>query len=148
MSIESVKAAIAVLTGEEEKKPQKRYCQLCEAEKAVGKYYVAPSESENHGWWRVCTYCAEMVSRVGADVQFYKYIKQPKYNSAPELPESVLVCSHDWVKWSLVGEHDKRRDQVFDWMRCQSCGVYGKRFSLGQEDMEDLSLEIDLNCSR
>ncbi|ENX1348936.1 hypothetical protein ACFM0N_004078 [Vibrio parahaemolyticus] len=52
------------------------------------------------------------------------------------------------IKWSLVGEHDKRRDQVFDWMRCQSCGVYGKRFSLGQEDMEDLSLEIDLNCSR
>ncbi|EKF9265858.1 hypothetical protein O1B53_003048 [Vibrio cholerae] len=148
MSFESVQAAIAVLTGEDVKpqKPCVRDCQLCQSgEKAVGKYYVDPSESDNHGWWRVCSYCADMVSRVGANVQYYKYSKQ--YKPHP-LPEHVKYCDHHWEKWSNVGEHDKNRDAIFDWMRCSKCNVYGKRFGLGQSGIVDLMMEIDLNCSR
>lgn len=148
MRMASIEAAIAVLTGENHK-PKTRDCQLCEGNKAVGKYYVDPAESENHGWWRVCSDCAEMVSRVGAQVQYYKYSKEHKAKENKSLlPDSVIACSHEWEKWSLVGEVDKRRGKVFDWMRCNRCRCYGKRFTLGQTEMEDLSLEIDLNCSR
>jgi len=149
MSIESIEAAIAVLTGEYAQ-PKKRDCQLCEGEKAVGKYFLDPSESDNHGWWRVCSHCAEMVCRVGADVHYYKYSKEYRDQLAPKstLPENVLNCTHEWDKWSLVNEEDKRRGALFDWMRCVKCQCYGKRFRLGQTEMEDLSIEIDLSCSR
>ena len=147
MSFESIKAAIGVLASEPVRPaPKKRDCQLCEADKAVGKYYVDPLDSENHGWWRVCDDCADMVSGVGADVQFYKYSK--KSPSKKLLPEHVTNCEHVWVKWSLISEQDKRTGVVFDWMRCEKCECYGKRFRLGQTTMEDLSMEIDLNCSR
>lgn len=112
-------------------KPKKRYCELCECDKAVGKYFVDPSESENHGWWRVCTHCAGMVTRVGANVQYYKYSKEYKqgyeFQEHP-LTEEALDCNHEFEKWSNVGEHDRKRDAIFDWMRCKHCGVYGKRF--------------------
>jgi hypothetical protein len=149
MRIESIEAAIAVLTGEFSQ-PKKRDCQLCEGGKAVGKYFLDPSESDNHGWWRVCSHCAEMVSRVGVDVQYYKYSKEYHDQLDPKLslPEHVLNCSHEWVKWSLVNEHDRKHDKLFDWMRCEKCRCYGKRFRLGQTVMEDLSIEIDLSCSR
>ncbi|MGI2124149.1 hypothetical protein ACRN9J_18575 [Shewanella baltica] len=142
MSFESIEAAIAVLTGERVK-PKKRLCQLCDGQKAVGRYYLDPSESENHGWWRVCSDCAEMVSRVGAEVQYYKY-STPQNKVVIDNPD----CEHQWTKWSLVGEVDKKRDLVFDWMRCEKCSCYGKRFRLGQIKMEDLCMEIDLSCSR
>lgn len=150
MSLNSIKEAIALLTGEVEG-PKKRECQLCEGAKAVGKYYVDPSESENYGWWRVCSDCADMVSRVGAQVQYYKYSKQYKegyHFEANPLPDHVKSCDHEWFKWSNVGEHDKHRDAIFDWMRCTKCDVYGKRFGLGQSGIEDLMMEIDLSCSR
>jgi hypothetical protein len=143
MSISSVAEALEILTGKADR-PKKRDCQLCEADKAVGKYYLTPDESENHGWWRVCSDCAEMVSRVGAQVQYYKYSKEHK----EQLPDAVMACSHEWEKWSLVGEVDKHRNLVFDWMRCNKCRCYGKRFSLDQTKMDDLSMEIDLSCSR
>ena len=136
---------IASLEGELKalrKKP--RDCQLCANPKAVGKYYVHPEESENHGWWRVCVDCADVVSHVGANVEYYAYVKL----EVESLPEHVLSCSHDWDKWSLVGEMDNRRGQVFDWMRCKKCMCYGKRFGLTQMQMEDLTMEIDLSCSR
>lgn len=145
MKISSVADALAILTGKSNE-PKTRDCQLCEGGKAIGKYYLTQEESENHGWWRVCRDCAEMVSRVGAQVQYYKYSKEYKSPKA-QLPDAVMVCSHEWEKWSIVGEVDKRRDLVFDWMRCNKCLCYGKRFSLGQTEMEDLSMEIDLNCS-
>lgn len=154
MNFESVQAAIAVLTGEdvEPKKSGVRDCQVCQSgEKAVGKYYVDPSESDNHGWWRVCSDCADIVSRVGASVQYYKYSKQHKQEYefvAHPLPEHVKCCDHHWEKWGNVGEHDKKRDAIFDWMRCSKCNVYGKRFGLGQSGIVDLMMEIDLSCSR
>ncbi len=131
-------------------KPRKRDCQMCENAKAVGKYYVDPSESENHGWWRVCSFCAQTVERVGAVVEYYVYSKEyrERLNPKPTLPPEVLSCSHDWVKWSLVGEVDKNRDALFDWVKCTHCKCYGKRFSIGQTIMDDLTMEIDLNCSR
>lgn len=147
MKFESISDALDVLVGTTKPKVHKRDCQLCEREKAVGKYYVDPSESENHGWWRVCSDCADMVSRVGADVQYYKYSKEYYgQNKVPTIDNPD--CEHKWEKWSLVSEVDKRRDQVFDWMRCEQCGCYGKRFRLGQTKMDDLCMEIDLSCSR
>lgn len=147
---EAFEAAIAVLAGETKIKSPKRLCEICEAGKAVGKYYVDRSESENYGWWRVCSYCADMVTRVGARVQYYKYSKEYKQDcnseSAP-LPDSVKCCEHDWEKWSNTGQHDKYRDAIFDWVRCNHCGVYGKRFGLGGQPIVDLMMEIDLNCS-
>lgn len=148
---EAIEAAINVLAGQTPTKQPKRLCELCEGERAVGKYYVHPSESENHGWWRVCSMCADMVSRVGANVQYYKYSKEYKQGNKLEtitLPEHVQNCQHQWEKWSNTGEHDKKRDAIFDWMRCERCGVYGKRFGLGQLGVEDLMMEIDLNCYR
>ncbi|EQB9053758.1 hypothetical protein ACYVOS_003639 [Vibrio cholerae] len=151
MSRETVEKAINFLAGQAGAKEPKRLCGLCESEKAVGKYYVHPDESENHGWWRVCSYCADMVSNVGANVEYYKYSKQHKEGyqfEASPLPDHVKCCAHSWEKWSNVGEHDKRRDAVFDWMKCSKCNVYGKRFGLGQSGVEDLMMEIDLSCSR
>lgn len=145
-----MEAALNVLVGKASK-PKKRCCELCEGEKAVGKYYVDPSESENHGWWRVCTHCADMVTRVGASVRYYKYSKEYKENHKlviHPLTEEAQRCDHDWEKWSNVGEHDKKRDAVFDWMKCKHCGVYGKRFGLGQQPITDLMMEIDLSCCR
>ncbi|MEB5557038.1 hypothetical protein GOP97_14815 [Vibrio cholerae] len=151
MSREAFEAAINVLAGQTETKQKKRLCELCESDKAVGKYYVHPDESENHGWWRVCSCCAATVSRVGANVQYYKYSKEYKqeyeFVEFP-LPENVKCCDHHWEKWGNVGEHDKKRDAIFDWMRCNHCGVYGKRFGLGQQPIVDLMMEIDLSCSR
>lgn len=146
MRISSVADALAILTGKPQG-PKTRDCQLCEGGKAIGKYYITPEESENHGWWRVCSDCAEMVSRVGAQVQYYKYSKECKATKV-KLPDVVMDCPHEWEKWSIVGEVDKNRDMVFDWMRCNKCRCYGKRFGLGQTEMEDLSMEIDLSCSR
>lgn len=117
-------------------KTLKRYCELCECEKAVGKYYVDPSESENYGWWRVCSHCADMVTRVGASVQYYKYSKQFKQR-------------YEFVEHPLTEEAQRcNHDAIFDWMRCKSCRVYGKRFGLGQQPIVDLMMEIDLNCCR
>ncbi len=125
----------------------KRDCELCGDDKAVGKYYLSKEENPDaYGWWRVCTYCAETVSRVGADVQYYKYSDEYKKLSEPT-PDSP-DCNHDWVKHGLVGEFDKKREGIFDWMRCEKCGWYGKRFGLGTSEIVDISSEIDLNCSR
>lgn len=151
MSREAFEAAINVLTGQTKAKQPKRLCGLCEGEKAVGKYYVHPDESENHGWWRVCSYCAAMVSNVGANVEYYKYSQEYKNGNTLEqdiLPERVQACNHEFEKWSNVGEFDKYKEQVFDWMRCKHCQVYGKRFGLGQHGITDLMMEIDLSCSR
>lgn len=150
MSLESMKAAIAVLTGELEKPERKlRDCQLCGHVKSVGKYFLHKDESPNHGWWRVCSHCAKMVERHGSTVQFYKYTQEYRDPLNPSKPTiDNPDCNHKWEKWSLVGEVDKKNDLVFDWMRCTECGCYGKRFFLGQVEMEDLCMEIDLNCSR
>ncbi|EKP0310114.1 hypothetical protein ACTG16_22305 [Aeromonas sp. 23P] len=126
---------------------KKRDCQICGDEQAVGKYYVSRDESENHGWWRVCEFCAETVEGVGANVDYYRYYKG-HLRLPPSLPEQVLNCHHDWAKWSLVSEMDKKRNMLFDWMKCGSCGCYGKRFSMSQAEMDDITMEIDLNCSR
>ncbi|MCY9872971.1 hypothetical protein [Vibrio barjaei] len=126
-----------------------RDCQLCEGEKAIGKYYVDRSESENYGWWRVCETCSDMVSRVGANVQFYRYTKQYKeqYEFVEHpLPEHVKTCDHTWDKWSNVNQFDKKRDGIFDWMQCSKCNVYGKQFIIGQPPI-DLMMEIDLSCT-
>lgn len=150
MSIDSIKAAIAVLNGEPVKPERKlRDCQLCGSEKSVGKYYVSKSESENYGWWRVCSHCAEMVSRVGADVQYYKYTQEYRDQLNPPRPTiDHPDCKHKWEKWSLVSEIDKRTDRAFDWMRCTECQCFGNRYRLDQIEMSDLCMEIDLNCSR
>tara|TARA_R110002033_G_scaffold135713_6_gene175473 strand:+ start:24856 stop:25299 length:444 start_codon:yes stop_codon:yes gene_type:complete len=147
MSREAFEAAVDVLCGKTSKRCNKRDCQLCSDPKAVGKYFLNPSESDNHGWWRVCSDCAEMVSRVGADVQYYKYSKVHRGQVNMSVIDSP-DCAHQWSKWSLVGEVDRKRDLVFDWMRCDECGCYGKRFMLGQRQMDDLCMEIDLSCSR
>ncbi|MEZ8295816.1 hypothetical protein AB6D11_18505 [Vibrio splendidus] len=149
MSLESVEAAIAVLTGQP-CKPKPRLCEICDAEKAVGKYYVDRNESENYGWWRVCSGCSEMVTRVGANVQYYKYSAEFKAALAQSnrLPEHVQNCQHDWDKWSNVGEHDKYHDAIFDWMKCTKCQIYGKRFGVGHTTIVDIQMSIDLNCSR
>lgn len=150
MSKESFEAAIDVICGKPTKTLAKRDCELCGDPKAVGKYYVEDMGDNGHGWWRVCSDCADMVSRVGADVQYYKYSKeyQNQMTPKPSLPEDVQKCSHKWVKWSLVGEIDRRRDRIFDWMRCEKCNCFGKRFIMGQTIMDDLSMKIDLSCSR
>lgn len=151
MNHSNIEAAIAALSGEPMKKTvNKRDCQLCGYEKSVGKYYLEKSESENYGWWRVCSHCASMVENHGADVRYYKYSKEYREQCEPNesLPNEVLDCSHKWEKWALVGEHDKKRDSIFDWMRCGKCKVYGKRFYLDQTEMDDLTMEIDLSCSR
>ncbi|WP_210467342.1 hypothetical protein [Vibrio crassostreae] len=151
MPRESYEADLDVLNVKVKKKEPKRLCGLCEGEKAVGKYYVHPSESENHGWWRVCSMCADMVSRVGANVQYYKYSREYKQGYELEvnpLPVQVKNCQHKWEKWSNVGEHDKNRDAIFDWMRCTECEVYGKRFGLGHSPITELMMEIDLSCCR
>lgn len=150
MSRETFIAALDVLSGTPTKKAvKKRDCQLCGFDRSVGKYYLAPHESPNHGWHRVCSNCAEMVSRLGSDVQYYKYTQEYRDQCNPQKPQiDNPDCEHVWEKWSLVSEVDKRTDRIFDWMRCTSCHCYGKRFSLGQEEMTDLTMEIDLNCSR
>lgn len=129
---------------------KKRDCQIYGDEHAVGKYFVDPSESESHGWWRVCSFCAETVENVGTQVDYYKYSMEYRNRSGiiNELPEKVINCHHKWDKWSLVSEVDKRSDMPFDWMRCEKCQCYGKRFSLNQIDMDDLMMSIDLNCSK
>jgi len=148
MSRKSFETAIATLSGKSIKKQKtKRDCQLCSYEKSVGKYYLEPSESENHGWWRVCTDCAEIVERVGANVQYYKYSAQYK-NSNVSVINDIPDCNHDWEKHSLVGEFDKWREGIFDWMKCTKCDCYGKRFGIGHQEVIDLTMEIDLNCSR
>ena len=88
-----------------------------------------------------------MVSNVGADVNYYKYSTEYKARLrgvANDIPD----CNHEWEKHSLVGEFDKKRQGVFDWMKCTKCGCFGKRFGLGQREVVDLSTEIDLSCSR
>ncbi|MBD0788202.1 hypothetical protein HUO09_17745 [Vibrio sp. Y2-5] len=150
MSRESFVAALDVLTGTSSttvKNP--RDCELCHGGKAVGRYFLHKDESPNPGWWRVCEYCAEMVENLGSKVTYYKYTKQFKEQQEP--PKAKIDnpdCQHDWEKWSLVSEVDKKSDLPFDWMRCNTCGCYGKRFQLNQTVMSDLTMEIDLNCSR
>lgn len=150
MSRQSIEAAIDVLYGKPTKRHVKRDCEICSDPKAVGKYYVEDTGDNHPGWWRVCSDCAEIVSRVGADVHYYKYTKEHREQTAPKqsLPEHVLGCTHKWSKWSLVGEVDRKRDRIFDWMRCEKCNCFGKRFVLGQTNMDDLAIEIDLSCSR
>lgn len=144
---DKVEAAINFLAGSDPQ-PKKRDCQLCGYEKAVGKYYVSKEDNPDAcGWWRVCSECADMVSNVGADVNYYKYSAEYKARLrgvASDIPD----CSHEWEKHSLVGEFDKKRQGVFDWMKCTKCGCFGKRFGLGQREVVDLSTEIDLSCSR
>ncbi|MEZ8959536.1 hypothetical protein AB6E94_19140 [Vibrio lentus] len=148
MSFKSIEAAIAVLTGEACKAKRKRDCQLCSNPKAVGKYYLDETESENFGWWRTCSDCAKFVSQGGYEVHYYKYTAEYRDQSTkPQLPVHVMTCNHDWLKWSLVSVEDKKKDKIFDWMRCEVCHCYGKRFRLDQVQMEDLAMEIDLNCS-
>jgi hypothetical protein len=100
------------------------------------------------GWWRVCSDCASMVSNVGANVEYYKYSKEYKETGVSDLPEHVLKCVHDWDKHSLVGELCRKNNAIFDWMKCTECGCFGKRFGVGQHGVVDLSVEIDLSCSR
>ncbi|WP_339145133.1 hypothetical protein [Pseudoalteromonas galatheae] len=127
----------------------KRGCELCEDEKSVGKYYVTEEENPDAcGWWRVCSNCASMVANVGADVQYYKYSKEYKDAGKSDLPDNVQLCDHEWDKHSLVSEHCRKRDRVFDWMKCTKCGCYGKRLGLDHYNIVDLTMEIDLSCSR
>ncbi|MEZ8238612.1 MULTISPECIES: hypothetical protein [Vibrio] len=129
--------------------PKKRCCQICEFEKSVGKYYLSKEESEHYGWWRVCSICAQMVSRLGSDVTYYRYSQEYKKElEVMKLPINVLACEHEWDKHSLVSEVEHKTDLMFDWMRCKRCNVYGKRFTLAQCEMDDLMMEIDINCSR
>ena len=148
MNRDAIEKAIDVLCGHSSKLRAKRDCELCGDPKAVGKYFVKP-EGDNHpGWWRVCSYCAAMVSNVGADVQYYKNSTIYKEMTQKDKLQTFAGCCHEWSKWSLVGEVDRKRELVFDWMRCNKCHCFGKRFYLGQTVMEDLTSEIDLSCSR
>lgn len=125
-----------------------RDCQLCSDSRAVGKYYVEKYESNNYGWWRVCKECALNSKRLGAQVYYYKYTQEYKVqnDSLSDLPDVVMSCSHDFRKWSLVSSHDKYKNALFDWYRCEHCQVYGKKFGLGYQPILDLMMEIDLSC--
>jgi len=149
MSRESLIAALDLLTGTTTKQVNKRDCELCGDEKSVGKYFVSKEENPDAcGWWRVCSYCARMVSNVGATVEYYKYSKEYKEATVSSLPEHVQECVHEWNKHSLVSELCRKNDAIFDWMKCTKCGCFGKRFGVGQYGIVDLSMEIDLSCSR
>jgi hypothetical protein len=89
-----------------------------------------------------------MVSNVGANVEYYKYSKEYKEAGLSNLPEHIIECDHEWDKHSLVGEYCRKREGIFDWMKCTKCGCFGKRFGIGQHGVVDLSVEIDLSCSR
>lgn len=130
------------------KKP--RDCNLCGDSRAVGKYFIHKSESENHGWVRVCNVCAPTVERVGAKVDYYKYTQEfhDAQNPTSHLPQHIIECEHQWEKWSNVGEVDKYRKDMFDWYRCEQCKVYGKKFGIGVQPIIDLMMEIDLSCCR
>lgn len=146
MSKDKFMAAIDVLMGSSQKPINKRNCELCHAPKSVGKYFVEDEGDNVSGWCRVCTQCAEMVSRLGSEVHYYKYTQEYKnqeYAESNPLPD----CDHEWDKHSLVSQVDKKRDDVFDWMKCTKCNCYGKRFGVGQYGILDLTMEIDLNCT-
>lgn len=147
MSAKKFSDAIATLSGDHNKPKRKRDCEICGHEKSVGKYYVSKEDNPNAvGWWRVCSSCADTFEHLGTEIHYYKYSAEYKNMSEPnsESPD----CDHIWEKHSLVGEFDKRRQGIFDWMKCEKCGCFGKRFGLGQSEIIDLSMEIDLSCSR
>lgn len=147
MSKESFIAAIAVITGDKKKPRQKRDCEICGDEKSVGKYYVSKEDNPDAvGWWRVCSNCADTFTHLGTQIHYYKY--STEYKKRSELKQKLPDCEHVWEKHGLVGEFDKRRQSIFDWMKCEKCGCFGKRFGLGRSKIVDLSLEIDLSCSR
>lgn len=109
-----------------------RDCELCGAPKAVGKYFTEPQEGCVSGWWRVCADDAAMVESQGYDVTYYKSHKR-KQALGLVLSSEQQNCAHNWLKHSLV-----TTEGGFDWMRCQECGCFGRRYGLGQDGVTRL----------
>lgn len=71
-----------------------------------------------------------MVTTHGYDVQFYK-AHQKETGSA--LPIEQAECTHEWTKHSMVTQ-----EGGYDWMKCDLCGCFGKRYGLGQFGVTEL----------
>lgn len=118
-----------------------KYCLLCnphgngtsgeEGTEAIGKYYVENipgTDQHTTGWHGVCGPCARSVMRQGHEVTpLDGYEDHPVF--ADEEDEDVHHECEDpsWTKVSLVTE-----DAGFDWVECDECGIYAKRWGLGR----------------
>ncbi|MCG8313826.1 MAG: hypothetical protein MI976_11465 [Pseudomonadales bacterium] len=132
-SFEDVYEAIDFIKCQAAKKVVKskpRLCELC-GDKAVGKYLVEQENDNVGGWVKVCRACKPMVEMQGFEVEVYKYCK------GLEPVQFIVDCDHDWKKYSLVTE-----DGGFDWMKCNTCGWFGKRYGLGGEGVTELTKEL------
>lgn len=120
----------------------KDYCVLCnpggygkkatedpDAE-AIAEYYIDPMFNDPPtGWQPICDYCVPVIrgSEYGRSLRpLDGYEDHPVFNDDDE-DDAVHDCEDpSWRKVSLVTE-----DGGFDWMECEECGIYAKRWGLG-----------------
>ncbi|MDF9399204.1 hypothetical protein [Vibrio sp. 1180_3] len=108
-----------------------RDCELCGGSKPIGKYFTEPAEDCVSDWWRVCKNCAEMVEGQGYEVHYYK--AHLKKTGKTPLTTEQRECSHEWIKHSMV-----TLEGGYDWVKCQRCGCFGKRYGVGQYGITEL----------
>lgn len=126
-----------------------QYCLLCnpfgngtsgsEGTEAIGKYYVEniPGEDQHTtGWHGVCEMCAKMVMNQG-----YEVTPLDGYEDHPVFADIEEDVEHEcddpsWTKASLVTE-----SEGFDWVQCDDCGIYGKRWGLTTDTIEVVGYE-------
>lgn len=119
-----------------------QYCLLCnpfgngtsgeEGTEAIGKYYVENQrgvDQHTTGWHGVCPSCARDMMNTGRNViPLDGHEDHPVFADQGDEEESVEHECEDpsWTKVSLVTE-----DEGFDWVECDECGIYAKRWGLG-----------------
>ena len=120
-----------------------QYCLLCnpfgngtsgtDGTEAIGKYYlenIPGTDQHTTGWHAVCEPCAKMAENQGYEVLPLKDTEDhPFFEGDDEMDEEV---THDcenpsWTKESLVTEKEG-----FDWVKCDKCGLYAKRWGINR----------------
>lgn len=121
----------------------KDYCVLCnpggygkqatqnpDAE-AIAEYYIDPHTHDSPtGWQPICENCVPSIrnSKFGRSIRpLDGYEDHPLFQDDEDDEQVVHECDDPtWTKQSLVTE-----DEGFDWVECDECGIYAKRWGLG-----------------
>ncbi|EGQ9287865.1 hypothetical protein F7U66_18730 [Vibrio parahaemolyticus] len=122
-------------------------CNDCTNTNIVAKQTLTSEESPHPGTYLLCPDCAVSIEEAGGNITYFKESDIPK-STKETLPDEVINCNHEWHKHSNVSEFDKYKEGIFDWYRCEKCRVYGKSFGISLTTPIDLTMEIDISCSR
>lgn len=127
----------------------KDYCVLCNPggygkkatedpnAEAIAEYYLGGNEPPT-GWQPICEWCVPLVRRQGFGSSLRPL---DGYEDHPVFSDSEESIEHDcenpsWTKVSLVTE-----SEGFDWVECDDCGIYGKRWGLTKDTIEVVGYE-------